>query len=163
MLSAGRTLAAAGEEKRARQLATSLASQIEPEPRSFAKLVEGEMLLHRGDYREAAARFREAGEILDTCLGRYLLSRACLEAGAFAETHAKLEICLKRRGEGMVMFLDDVPSYHVLPPVYYYLGRAQEGLGSAAAAESYRRFVELRPQADDDPLVLDARMRSGAN
>lgn len=159
LLSAGRTLAAAGEEKRARQLATSLASQIEPEPRSFAKLVEGEVLLHRGQAREAAVRFREAGEILDTWLGRYLLGRAYLEAGAFTEAYSELEICLKRRGEATAIFLDDVPSYHVLPPVYYYLGRAQEGLGSAGAAESYRRFVQLRAQAGDDPLVLDARQR----
>jgi tetratricopeptide (TPR) repeat protein/predicted Ser/Thr protein kinase len=159
LLSAGRTLAGAGEEKRARQLATTLASQIEAEPRSFAKLIEGEVLLRRNQAREAAARFREAGEILDTWLGRYLLGRAYLEAGAFTEAHAELEICLKRRGEATSIFLDDVPSYHVLPPVYYYLGRAQEGLGSAGAAESYRRFVELRAQADDDPLVLDARRR----
>jgi tetratricopeptide (TPR) repeat protein/predicted Ser/Thr protein kinase len=159
LLSVGRTLAAAGEDKRARQLATSLASQIEPEPRSFAKLVEGEVLLHRGDFREAAARFREAGEILDTWLGRFLLGRAYLEAGAFAEADAELEACLKRRGEATALFLDDVPSYHVLPPVYYYLGRAQEGLGSAGAAESYRRFLDLRAQAENDPLVLDARQR----
>ena len=159
LLSAGLTLAAAGEEKRARQLATSLASQIEPEPRSFAKLVEGEVLLHQGQAGEAAVRFREAGDIVDTWLGRYLLGRAYLEAGAFTEADSELEICLKRRGEATAVFLDDVPSYHVLPPVYYYLGRAQEGLGSPKAAESYRRFVELRAAADNDPLVLDARQR----
>jgi tetratricopeptide (TPR) repeat protein len=159
LLSAGRTLAAAGEEKRARQLAASLASQIEPEPRSFAKVVEGEVLLHRGEAREAAARFRESGEILDTWLGRYLLGRAYLEAGAFTEAYSEIEIALKRRGEATAVFLDDVPSYHYLPPVYYYLGRAQEGLGSSGAADSYRRFVGLRVQAEDDPLVLDARQR----
>jgi tetratricopeptide (TPR) repeat protein len=159
LLSAGLTLAAAGEEKRARQLATSLASQIEPEPRSFGKLVEGGVLLRGGRAAEAAVRFREAGDIVDTWLGRYLLGRAYLEAGAFTEAYSELEICLKRRGEATAVFLDDVPSYHVLPPVYYYMGRAQEGLGSAKAAESYRWFLELRPQADDDPLVLDARRR----
>jgi tetratricopeptide (TPR) repeat protein len=159
LLSSGRTLAAAGEEKRAHQLAVSLASQIEPEPRSFAKLIEGEMLLHRGESREAAARFRESGEILDTWLGRYLLGRAYLEAGAFTEAYSELEIAIKRRGEATAVFLDDVPSYYYLPPVYYYLGRAQEGLGSSGAADSYRRFVALRPGAEGDPLALDARQR----
>jgi tetratricopeptide (TPR) repeat protein/predicted Ser/Thr protein kinase/TolB-like protein len=159
LLCAGRTLAAAGEEKRARQLAAALASQIEPEPRSFAKLVEGEVLLHRGEAREAAARFRESDEILDTWLGRYLLGRAYLEAGAFTEAYSELEIALKRRGEATAIFLDDVPSYFYFPPVYYYLGRAQEGLGSAGAIESYRRFVSLKATAEDDPLVLDARQR----
>jgi len=159
LLSSGRTLAAAGEEKRALQLAASLASQIEPEPRSFAKLIEGEVLLQRDKSREAAARFRESGEILDTWLGRYLLGRAYLEAGAFTEAYSELEIALKRRGEATAVFLDDVPSYHYLPPVYYYLGRAQEGLGSAGAADSYRRFVALRLEAEDDPLAADARRR----
>jgi tetratricopeptide (TPR) repeat protein len=159
LLAAGLTLAAAGDQKLAQKLAATLASQIEPEPRSFAKLVEGEVLLHRGEAREAAARFRESGEILDTWLGRYLLGRAYLEAGAFAEAYSELEICTKRRGEATAIFLDDVPSYSYFPPVYYYLGRAQEGLGSAGAAESYRRFVEFRAAADDDPLVVDARRR----
>jgi tetratricopeptide (TPR) repeat protein len=159
LLSAGRTLAAAGDEKRARQIAATLSSQISPEPRSFAKLVEGEVSLHRGESREAAARFREAGEILDTWLGRYLLGRAYLETGAFAEADSELEVAVKRRGEATAVFLDDVPSYFYLPPVYYYLGRAQEALGSSGAADSYRRFVALRSDAEEDPLVVDARQR----
>jgi hypothetical protein len=57
------------------------------------------------------------------------------------------------------VFLDDVPSYHYLPPVYYYLGRAQEGLGSTGASGSFRRFLELRNQSESDPLALDARRR----
>ena len=159
LLSAGRALAAAGEDKRARQLAASLASQIEPEPRSFAKLIEGEMLLHRGSPARRLRRFREAGEILDTWLGRYLLGRAYLEAGAFTEAYSELEICLKRRGEATAIFLDDVPSYHYLPPVYYYLGRAQEGLGSPGPRSPTGGSSSSRPEAEDDPLVLDARQR----
>ena len=59
------------------------------------------------------------------------------------------------------MFLDDVPSYRVFPSVYYYLGRAQEGLGSPAAADSYRTFLAIKEKADPatDPLVQDARRR----
>jgi tetratricopeptide (TPR) repeat protein/predicted Ser/Thr protein kinase len=161
LLSAGLTLAAAGDEKRAHQVAATLASKIEPEPRCFAKLVEGEVLLRKGQPNEAAVRFREAGDIVDTWLARYLLGRAYLEAGAFTEAYSELEICLKRRGEATAVFFDDVPSYHVLPPVYYYMGRAQEGLHSAGAADSYRKFLELRTNAEDDPLVLDARRRLG--
>jgi tetratricopeptide (TPR) repeat protein/tRNA A-37 threonylcarbamoyl transferase component Bud32 len=159
LLSAGLTLAAAGDEKRAHQMAATLASKIEPEPRCFAKLLEGEVLLHKGQPNEAAVRFHEAGDIVDTWLGRYLLGRAYLEAGAFTEADSELEICLKRRGEATAVFLDDVPSYYLVVPVYYWLGRAQEGLGSPKAADSYRKFLELRAKGEDDPLVLDARRR----
>ncbi|MBI4916302.1 MAG: protein kinase [Acidobacteria bacterium] len=162
-LAAGLALAAAGEEKRAQQVAASLAAQIEAEPRGYAKLVEGQVLLRRGQAAEAAVRLREAAGVDDTWLARWLLGRAYLDAGAFTEAYAELELCLNRRGEATSVFLDDVPSYHVLPPVHYYLGRAQEGLRSPKAAESYRHFVELRPQADDDPLVLDARTRLQAH
>jgi hypothetical protein len=102
-------------------------------------------------------RFREAGEILDTWLGRYLLGRTYLEARAFAEAQAELEICLKRRGEATAIVLDDVPSYHYLPPVYYYLSRAQEGLGSPAATDSYRTFLVFKDKRGGDPLVADVR------
>jgi hypothetical protein len=82
-----------------------------------------------------------------------------LEAGAFAEADSEFEVCLKRRGEATALFLDESPTYHLFPPVYYYLGRAQEGLKSPAAAESYKTFLALRNNAENDPLVADARRR----
>jgi hypothetical protein len=72
-----------------------------------------------------------------------------------------LEACLKRRGEATAVFLDDVPTYRLFPPVYYYLGRAQEGLKSPAAAESYKTFIGIKASSTEDPLVADARRRVG--
>jgi len=60
------------------------------------------------------------------------------------------------------VFLDDVPTFRLLPPVYYYLGRAQEGLKSPAAAESYRTFLKMQPDATSD-VASDARRRLGTN
>ena len=53
-------------------------------------------------------------------------------------------MCLKRKGEATSIFLDDFPSYRYFAPVYYYLGRAQEGLKSPAAKESYQKFLRSR-------------------
>jgi hypothetical protein len=64
---------------------------------------------------------------------------------------------LKRRGEATALFLDESPTYHLFPPVYYYLGRAQEGLKSPAAADSYKTFLAMKEKAEHDPLVADAR------
>ncbi len=58
------------------------------------------------------------------------------------------------------MFLNDLPTYHYLPPVYYYFGRAQEGVGSDAAPDTYRKFLEIKKKGDgSDPMVEDARQR----
>src|SRR5437899_6623441 len=43
---------------------------------------------------------------------------------------SELEACLKRRGEATAAFLDEQPTYRLFPPLYYYIGRAQEGLKS---------------------------------
>ncbi len=68
-------------------------------------------------------------------------------------------MCLKRRGEATSIFLDDVPSYHYLPAVYYYQGRAREGLKSPGTAESYKIFLLIKEKGAGDPLVAEARKR----
>jgi tetratricopeptide (TPR) repeat protein len=88
------------------------------------------------------------------------LGRAYLRAGAFAEAHSELEKCDKRRGEAAAVFLNDIPSFRYVPQVYYYLGRAQEGLKSPAAKESYQKFLKIKEKAEaGDPLVEAARKR----
>jgi len=140
-------------------LAAQLAERLAPEPQAYAKLIEGEIALANAEANRAVTLFSEAQEILDTWIGRVDLGRAYLESGAFPEAHAEFEAALARRGEAASVFLDDVPSYHYLPPVYYYLGRALEGLGSPGAADSYRAFLEIKEPGDGDPLVTDARRR----
>ncbi|MGA2263777.1 MAG: hypothetical protein ABSH28_20375 [Acidobacteriota bacterium] len=52
------------------------------------------------------------------------------------------------------------PADNSLPPmVYYYLGRAQEGLKSPAAAGSYRKFLDIKQKGGKDLLIADTRRR----
>ena len=140
--------------------AKALGARLGADPQAYAKLIEGEIQLERGNANEAVKLFHQAQQLADTWLGRLDLGRAYLEAGAFTEAHSEFELCLKRRGEATAAFLDEVPTYRLLPPVYYYLGRAQEGLGSPAAAESYRTFLGFKEKGDaGNPLVADARRR----
>jgi len=44
--------------------------------------------------------------------------------------------------------MDDMPSCRYLPQVYYYLGRALEGLKSPAASEFYQKFLKIKERAD---------------
>jgi tetratricopeptide (TPR) repeat protein len=149
-----------GRTERALELSQELGGQLEPEPRVFSKLIEGRVALAGGEPQRALAFFNEAQALIDSWMGRYLLGRAYLDAGAYTEAYTEFETCVKRRGEVTSIHLDDVPSYHHFPEVYYYLGRSQEGLGSPAAANSYRSYLEIKADADSDARVADAHRRN---
>ncbi len=146
-----------GSEDRALALADELGRRLEPEPQAYAQLVRGEALLRRRDAPGAVKAFVQARAVADTWLGRVALGRAYLAAGAFMEAHTELETAVRRRGEATAAFLDEVPTYRLLPPVYLDLGRASLGLKDPAAADSLKTYLALRESADGDPLVAEAR------
>lgn len=149
-----------GNVEKARALAAELNKRIEPETQVYAKLIGGEMSRARGDLSSAINLYQEAHGQLDTWLGHFLLGRTYLEAKEFPQAYAEFELCLKRKGEAASVFLNDLPSFHYLPPLYYYLGLAQEGLESEAASQSYGEFLKIKEKDDgSDPMVADARRR----
>ena len=148
-----------GRQEEALALAKELSASLETDGQAYAKLIGGERELERNQARSALQFFEDAKKLADTWMGRFDLARAYIALGAFAEAETELEACLKRRGEATALFLDESPTYHLFPPVYYYLGRAQEGMKSPAATESYKTFLALKQNAGADPLVVDARRR----
>jgi hypothetical protein len=97
--------------------------------------------------------------MLDTWIGHFDLGRAYLAAEAFPQADSEFDRCLKRSGEALSLFLDEEPTAGYLPPVYYYLGRSREGMGTAALADAYRHYLSIRNQADTDPLSTDIHRR----
>jgi eukaryotic-like serine/threonine-protein kinase len=156
---AARNFAALGEDAKAKELATGLSSELQTEPQAYGKLIEGEIALKNGDSHTAVQLFTQGNNLLDTWIGRFDLGRAYLEAGAFTEADSEFDRCVKRRGEALALFLDEVPTYGYFPPVYYYQGRVREGLKSAGFAESYKQYMSVRGKAGEDPLLADARRR----
>jgi len=150
----------AGLGERARALHLELSKKHPPEPRAYTKIIGGELSRARGDIGNAVYLFHEAREIIDSWLVHYFLGRAYLQVEDWTAASSEFEICLKRSGEAASVLLDDLPAYRYLPPVYYYLGRAQEGMGSGAAADSYDKFLKIKERSDgSDPVVEDARRR----
>lgn len=157
---AARALLDAGQEAKALSVASRLAAQLEPEPQSYAKLLQGEAVLEK-DPREALRLFQDAGKLVDTWLSRLDMARAYLAAGAYTEASSELDNCRQRSGEATAVFLDDIPSYRYFAPVYYYTGRVQEGNKSPAAVDSFKQFLTIKAKADPgDRMVADARRRT---
>jgi serine/threonine protein kinase/predicted Zn-dependent protease len=149
----------AGKNDKALLLARKLQEQFEPDPQAYGKLIEGETQLKAGKIREAINSFQEAQKVANTWLGRYSLGRAYLAAGLYPEADSEFDVCLQRRGEATAVFLDDDPSLRYLPPVFYYQGRARQGLNSSGATESFRTFLAIKHDGENDPLVADAMHR----
>lgn len=148
-----------GQEDKARDLATELRKLTQSEYQAYARLIEGEIKLKNNDIPGAIVLFQEAQGLLDTWLGHFALGKAYLKNESFPEAHSEFDKCHKRRGEATAVFFDDIPSYRYLPLIYYYLGRAQEGLNSPQASESYQTFIDMKKNSEEDPLVRDARRR----
>ena len=161
VVSAARVLIETGEEKKALAAAGQLAAKLEPDPQMYAALLRGEAELKRRNFRDAVTRFKEARQLADAWLVRYDLGRAYLEAGSFAEADAEFDACVKRRGEAAAVYLDEVPTFRVFPPVYYYLGRTREGLKSAGAPDAFKTFLGFQT-GEGGPLAADARARLAA-
>ncbi|WP_396626022.1 protein kinase [Luteitalea sp.] len=156
---AGRVYAEAGAQAKASALATGLVDSLQDESVAYGKLLEGVVLLDRGAARAAVRTLKEANEMLDTWIGHFDLGRAYLVAEAYPQADSEFDKCLKRSGEALSLFLDEEPTSGYFPPVYYYLGRAREAMGTSAYGDAYRRYLALRNQAENDPLADDIRIR----
>jgi tetratricopeptide (TPR) repeat protein len=146
---------------RAKKLAAGFGSELQAEPQAYAKIIEGKVALRRGDAPGAIKALTEANNLLDTWIGRFELGRAYLQAGAFVEADSEFDRCIKRQGEALELFMDDVPTYGYFPSVYYYQGRVREGLKSPEFVSSYRTYLDIRGKAGEDPLLAEVRKRAG--
>ena len=150
-----------GEVAKAQKLSSKLSSALTSEPQAYGKIIDGLVALKHKDPKQAVQQIMAANTLLDTWIGRFELGRAYLEAGAFTEADSEFDQCMKRRGEAIEIFMDNVPTYAFLPPVYYYQGNARKGMNSSTFAEFYKSYLGIRGQSADDPLVVDIRHRIG--
>ena len=110
------------------EIATALDNRLEDEPRIYGALLRGEAALAAGRGREAKEAFDQAQKLDDTWLGRYGLGRAYLALGAFPEAVQEFDRCLTRRGEATAVFLDEFPTYRLIPRVEAFLAQARAAM-----------------------------------
>jgi len=161
---AARVLLRACQHEQALQIAADLEKMLQRQTTAYAGLIRGEIAFQRGQVAEAIELFRNAQQRHNSWFSRFLLGKAYVETGHFAEALTELELCIKRRGEAADVFFYDMPTLHYLPEAYYWLGRAHEGVGSISEArKAYDQFLGVRAEADtSDPLIADARKRTTA-
>jgi hypothetical protein len=70
---------------------------------------------------------------------------------------------MTRQGEALALFLDEEPTFGFFPAVEYYQGLVREGLGTAGFADSFRRYLEIRGAAGEDPLLPEVRRRAAGS
>ena len=158
---AANTYVDAGEFAKAHKLASTLSSALTSESQAYGKIIEGEIDLKRKDSKGAISEITAANSLLNTWIGHLELGRAYLEAGAFTEADSEFDQCVKRRGEAIELFMDNVPTYAYFPVVYYYQGRVREGMKSEGFADFYRTYLSIRGASSEDPLVPEIRHRIG--
>lgn len=152
----GRVFAETGNT-RAQSLAAELGSDFQPELQAYAKLIHGEIEMKAHNPQQAVKAITEANRLLDTWLGHYDLGRAYLSANLFAQADDEFDKCVKRRGETLSLFVDEVPTYGHFPPVYYYQGLVLEGLKSPDFTGKYKAYLAIRGAAGEDPLLPEIR------
>ena len=158
---AARIFIQTGDTAKAQKLAGDLGHEHPADSQAYAKLILGEIALKGHNVAQAIELFTEAKNLADTWISHFDLGVAYLDAGSFVEADSEFDTCIKRRGEAVELFNDDQPTYSYLPLVYYYQGRAREGLKSPGFADSYRSYLSIRGKAGEDPLLPDIRKRVG--
>jgi tetratricopeptide (TPR) repeat protein len=157
---AGRIYVEAGRIDKTKPLIESLSAEIQPEPQAYGKILEAIVTTTGKDARPAIKLLEDANTLLDTWIGHFELGRVYVATGQFPQADSEFDRCVKRRGEALALFLDEEPTYGYFPMVYYYQGRAREGMKLGSAAESYRAYLALREKAGEDPLLADLRRRT---
>ena len=75
------------------------------------------------------------------------------------QADAEFDRCITRRGEAVLLFLDEEPTYGYFPMVFFYQGLVREGMG-LSGADKFREYLKIRGAAGEDPLIPDLRRRA---
>jgi len=158
-----RLLLAVEEEAAAEEIAVQLDNRLQSQTSALAGLIRAELALRKGRLAEALEPLREAWQEYDVWFAHYLSGLAYFEAGHYPEAIDEFNVCVSRKGEATDVFLVDSATLRYFPPALYWLGRAQEALGSGdAARDSFTAYLDLRGDADPpDDLAADAAARLG--
>ena len=161
---AARVLVESGAYEDARRIASTLDKTLQAQSHAYSQLIDAEINLQQGHFSEAVQEIRESEKTHDSWISHFILGRAYAQAAHYPEALSEFQTCKKRWGETADLMFADTATLRYLPPLYYWLGRAQQGVGmKAAAQESYQQFLRLRESADPEDSVDAAARKMAAS
>ena len=150
----------AGHLADAKRVAQKLDGLLQAQTSAYAQIIEAQIAASNEQYSDAITALRGSIKRHDTWFARFLLGRVYVDSKHFAEAMAELELALKRKGEVTDAFFSDRPTLRYLPPLYYWIARAQDAMGVPNARRNYEQYASIRANADSaDPLAADTRVR----
>ena len=161
-LRAARVFAAAGKPDLADALSRKIAPRSGERAPLLSRMAAAEAQLARHKTSQFAAALGTIGTTSGSWMARADLGAAYFAAGAYEDAERELGLCVQLRGVGAATFYDDTATLRYLPAAYYWLARAKDALHRPDAAAAWAAFLAMEPDAQDDPLVRDARQRSHA-
>ncbi len=148
-----------GDYTEADNITQPLKHMLQAQARSWWGIVQGEKLLAQGEIVPAVDELSKAIGLADLWRARFAKGKAYVKADYFAEALAEFEACLARRGEATAILLDDQPSINHVPEMYYWMARAQWGLGMKEAATTSMEIFLAHRVGLKDPMTEDGRTR----
>ncbi len=124
------------DKEYAANIAEQLSQALQPDARSFARVIEGAIATQEGRHADAVDALRSGIELSDSWLLRFYLGRAYYAAGRYVEALDEFELCQERRGETTAMFQeDDDPTWRYMARLKVWQQKAREKLGMSATAQ----------------------------
>jgi len=117
-----------GDLEAANAIAEKLGSQLRPQSRAYAKLINGLIDLENERYIPAIDELKAALGFADLWIIRFYLGQAYLAARYPAEASAEFDAAYRRRGEAMAMFFDDVPTWRYMASLATWREKARDVL-----------------------------------
>lgn len=162
LFQAGWVLANAGRTD-VQDFVTKISVETSVSGRQCGLLLQALLALAQGKLTDADSLLQKAAGILDSWLLRLVLGRWNLAAKRYVEASSELDACGRRLGEGLAVYIDDLPSYRFIPEFHFLKGSAELGLSPGSVPAGFKDFLAIRGAgADaDDPLTRAVRAATG--
>jgi tetratricopeptide (TPR) repeat protein len=128
-----------GDVDSAQAIADGLKENLQPQNRSYARLIEGMIALQGGDAVAAVESISAGIDLADLWLLRFYRGIAYFEAGFAAEALDEFTTCNERRGEASALYLDDLPTYRYMAPLPQWMASAEQQLGMSGGVQNTLR------------------------